>query len=155
MIIYLCIRIFHYQYASWNVSNHTNAFDLYERSCTITYKQRRMRLVPKNKWWQFKKESKMKNNMTILSKERKRPQRHSSYVTLLSNIIDAEPSSYEEVAKKKGKESTSSRRMMSRMQYLQVPTCSKWQHRGIQGKIHSTRLLTERRHRLWRYICNH
>ena len=29
------------------------------------------------------------------------------------DIIDAEPSSYEEVAKKKGKESTSSRRMMS------------------------------------------
>ena len=38
-----------------------------------------------------------------------------SYVTLLSDIIDAEPSSYEEVAKKKGKESTNSRRMMSRM----------------------------------------
>ena len=33
-----------------------------------------------------------------------RPQTHSSYVTLLSDIIDAEPSSYEEVAKKKGKE---------------------------------------------------
>ena len=32
-------------------------------------------------------------------------------------IIDANPYSYEEVAKKKGKESTSSRRMMSRMQY--------------------------------------
>ena len=42
--------------------------------------------------------------MTILSKERKRPQRHSNYVTLLRDIIDAEPSSYEEVAKKKGKE---------------------------------------------------
>ena len=51
------------------------------------------------------------------SKQRKRPQAHSSYVTLLSDIIDVEPSSYEEVAKKKGKESTSSRRMMSRMQY--------------------------------------
>ena len=35
-------------------------------------------------------------------------------MTLLSDIIDAEPSSYEEVAKKKGKESTGSRRMMSR-----------------------------------------
>ena len=45
----------------------------------------------------------------------KRPQTHSSYVTLLNDIIDAKPSSYEEVAKKKGKESTSSRRMMSRM----------------------------------------
>ena len=32
-----------------------------------------------------------------------------------SDIIDAEPSSYEEVTKKEGK--TSSRRMMSRMQY--------------------------------------
>ena len=32
-----------------------------------------------------------------------------------SDIIDVEPSSYEEVIKKKGK--TSSRRMMSRMQY--------------------------------------
>ena len=38
-------------------------------------------------------------------------------LVMLSDIIDAEPSSYEEVAKKKGKENTSSRRMMSRMQY--------------------------------------
>ena len=38
-------------------------------------------------------------------------------MTLLSDIIDAEPSSYVEVSKKKGKENTSSRRMMSRMQY--------------------------------------
>ena len=30
--------------------------------------------------------------------------RHTTYVTLLSDIIDAEPSSYEEVDKKKGKE---------------------------------------------------
>ena len=36
-------------------------------------------------------------------------------MTLLSDIIDAEPSSYEEVAKKKGEESTSSRRMMYRI----------------------------------------
>ena len=50
-------------------------------------------------------------------KEFKRPQTQCSYVTLLSDIIDAEPSSYEEVAKKKGKESTRSRRMMSRMQH--------------------------------------
>ena len=57
----------------------------------------------------------MKNNMMILSKERKKPQRNSSYVTLLSEIIDAEPSSYEEVSNMKGKESSSSIRMMSRM----------------------------------------
>ena len=38
-------------------------------------------------------------------------------MTLLSDIIDAEPSSYEEVSKKKGKESTSLRRMMFRMQH--------------------------------------
>ena len=31
--------------------------------------------------------------------------------------------------------------------------CSRWQHRGIQGKIRSTRLLTERRHELRRDIC--
>ena len=43
-----------------------------------------------------------------------------SYVTPLSDTIDAESSSYEEVSKKKGKESTSSRRMMSRMRYLQA-----------------------------------
>ena len=67
----------------------------------------------KNKWRQFKKDSKMKNNMMILSK--KRSQTQCSYVTRLSDIIDEEPSSYEEEAKKKGKESTSSRRMMSRM----------------------------------------
>ena len=36
-------------------------------------------------------------------------------MTLLSDIIDIDPSSYEEVAKKKEKENTSSRRMMSRM----------------------------------------
>ena len=55
----------------------------------------------------------MKNNMMILSK--KISQTQFSYVTLLSDIIDEEPSSYEEEAKKKGKESISSRRMMSRM----------------------------------------
>ena len=36
---------------------------------------------------------------------------------MLSNIIDAEPSSYEEVAKKKEKECTSSRKIMSSMWY--------------------------------------
>ena len=39
-----------------------------------------------------------------------------------NDIIDAEPSSYEEVNKKKGK--TSSRRMMSRMQYRYMKGCS-------------------------------
>ena len=53
-------------------------------------------------------------------KERKRPQRHSIYVTLLSDIFNAEPYSYEEVAKNKGKENTSSRKMMYRMQYLDL-----------------------------------
>ena len=38
-------------------------------------------------------------------------------LVVLSDIIDAEPSRYEEVAKKKGKESTNLRRMMSRMRY--------------------------------------
>ena len=50
-------------------------------------------------------------------KERKRSQTQCNYVTLLSDIINAKPSSYEEVAKNKGKESTSSRRMMSKMWY--------------------------------------
>ena len=49
----------------------------------------------------------MKNSMT--SKQSKRPQTHSSYVILMSDIIDAKPSSYKEVAKKKGKENTNSR----------------------------------------------
>ena len=39
----------------------------------------------------------MKNSMM-------RPQTHSSYVTLLNDIIDADPSIYEEVHKKKGEE---------------------------------------------------
>ena len=51
------------------------------------------------------------------SRERRRPRTHFSYVALLCDIIDADPSIYEEVAKKKGKDSTSSRRMMSRIQY--------------------------------------
>ena len=34
-----------------------------------------------------------------------------------------------------------------------VPSCSSWKHHGIQGKIHSTRLLKERRNRLQRDIC--
>ena len=38
-------------------------------------------------------------------------------LVMLSDIIDVEHSIYEEGAKKKGKESTSSRRMMSRMRY--------------------------------------
>ena len=43
--------------------------------------------------------------------------------------------------------------MMSRMQYLQVSSCSRWQHRGIQGNIRSTSILTERRHKIRRDIC--
>ena len=82
------------------------------------------------------------------SRECKRPPTHSSYVALLCDIIDADPSSYEEVANKKGKESTNSRRMMSRMWYLQVPSCSRWKHHGIQGNINSMRLLTKGRNRL-------
>ena len=39
---------------------------------------------------------------------------------MLSGIIDAEPSSYEEVAKNKGKESTSWRRMMFRCWGLEI-----------------------------------
>ena len=35
-----------------------------------------------------------------------------------------------------------------------VPSCSRWKHRGIQGRIHSMRLLTKRRHRIRRDICN-
>ena len=54
---------------------------------------------------------------TIVWWDFKRPHTHSSYVTLLSDIIDAEPSSYEEVAKNKGKESTNSKKMMYRMRY--------------------------------------
>ena len=53
-------------------------------------------------------------------KKRKRSRTQCSYVTLLSDIIDAEPSSYEEVAKKKGKENTNSRRMMSRMWFRRL-----------------------------------
>ena len=66
----------------------------------------------------------MKNNTMILSKK-ERGLRDTSYVTLLSDIIDAETSSYEEVAKKKEKECTSSRRMMSRMQF----------HHAVDGNI--------------------
>ena len=43
-------------------------------------------------------------------------------MTKCSDIIDAEPSNYEEVTKKKGK--TSSRRMMSRMQYRDLKRSS-------------------------------
>ena len=46
----------------------------------------------------------MKNSMTILPKKERGLRHTLSYVTLLSDIIDAEPSSYEEVAKKKWKE---------------------------------------------------
>ena len=56
----------------------------------------------------------MKNNMRkLLKKER------GLRDTLVKCHIDAEPSSYEEVAKKKEKENTSSRIMMSRM--LSIP----------------------------------
>ena len=46
----------------------------------------------------------MKNKYDDTSEKIKRPQTRSSYVTVLSDIIDSEPSSYEEVSKKKGKE---------------------------------------------------
>ena len=49
-------------------------------------------------------------------------------MTLLSDIIDADPSSYEEVAKKKGKENTGSRRMMSRMEYRYMKGNSYFHH---------------------------
>ena len=42
--------------------------------------------------------------MTRLPKKTRGLRHTLSYVTLLSDIIDADPSSYEEVAKKKGKE---------------------------------------------------
>ena len=85
-------------------------------------------------------------------------------LVMLSDIIDADPSNYEEVSKNKGKESTSSRRMMHRMQYQRpegksivssvwIYTCSRWKHHGIQGNICSMRLLIERRYRLRREIC--
>ena len=37
---------------------------------------------------------------------------------------------------------------------LQYAAWSRWKHRGIQGKICSTRILMKRRHRLWRDICS-
>ena len=36
---------------------------------------------------------------------------------------------------------------------LQDQACCRWNHREIQGKVRSTRLLIERRHRLHRDIC--
>ena len=68
---------------------------------------------------------------------KKKYQTECSYATLLS-IIDVEPSIYEEVAKKKGKESTSSRRMMSRMRYRDPKGSLQWickiQH-AVDGNI--------------------
>ena len=104
----------------------------------------------------------------IIWQDFKRSQTQCSYVTLLSNIIDAKPSSYAEVAKKKGKEIPIQEewclgcgietwrevRSVFHMD-LQDPTCSIWKHHGIQGNIRSMRLLTERRHRLRRDICSH
>ena len=67
-----------------------------------------------------------------------RPHTQSSYVTLSSDVIDADPSSYEEVAKKKGKKSTSSRRMMPRMRYRYLKGSQQWickiQH-AVDGNI--------------------
>ena len=126
----------------------------------LTYRKYHVQLPKRKEGWHLFQRTSDENSRNnpkwiIIWRVFKRPQTHSSYVKMLTNIIDAEPSSYEEVAKKKGKESTSSRRMMSRMWYLQVLTCSRWQHHAIQGNIHSTRLLTKRRHRLRRDICNH
>ena len=55
-------------------------------------------------------------------------------MTLLRDIIDADPCRYEEVAKKKGKENSSSRRMMSRMQYQDLKGSS-WFHHAVDGNI--------------------
>ena len=46
----------------------------------------------------------MKNSMPRLAKKERSLRHTLSYVTLLSDIIDEEPSIYEEVAKNKGKE---------------------------------------------------
>ena len=59
-------------------------------------------------------------------------------MTLLSDVIDVDPSSYEEVSKKKGKESTSSRRMMSRMWYRDLKGSLQWIykiHDVVDGNI--------------------
>ena len=45
--------------------------------------------------------SKINKKYDVASKESKRPQTHSSYVTQLSDIINVDPSSYEELAKEK------------------------------------------------------
>ena len=55
-------------------------------------------------------------------------------MTLLGDIIDAKPSSYEETAKKKRKENTSSRRMMSRIQYRDLKGIS-YSHHAVYGNI--------------------
>ena len=51
---------------------------------------------------------------------------------MLSDIIDVDSSSYEEVTKTKGK--TSSRRMMSRMQYRDLKRSSQFHH-AVNGNI--------------------
>ena len=61
------------------------------------------------------------------------------------------------VTKKKGK--TSSRRMMSRIQYRYMKGSSQFHHvvdgSIVQSNICSMRLLTKRRHKLQRDICSH
>ena len=100
MIISLCIRIRHYEYALWNVSNHT----------TVHLNCRKDHIQPptrKEGWDLFRRisgnSSRNNPNWRTVWREFNRPQTHSSYVTLLNDIIDAEHSSYEEVSNKKGR----------------------------------------------------
>lgn len=101
-------------------------------------------------------------------KESKRPSTYSSYMALLSDIIDAEPSNFEEVVEKKiwkdtmleeyqsimkndvwGCSFESRREVSSNFQVdLQDKTCSKWKYREVQGKVRGSWVLLEGRNRL-------
>ena len=98
--MFLTIQLVHLTCRKDNVQSPTRkeGWDLFQRTSDNSSNTRWRRI-----WRYFQK--------------KKRPQTQCNYVTLLSDIIDVEPSSYEEATKKKGKENTSSRRMMSRMQY--------------------------------------
>ena len=130
MIIYLCIRIFQYEYSLWNVSNHRNAFWLVGKiTYIITYKKRRMKT--------FSKEQ-----VTIVQRQRIIwwVQWHHWCRTFQPPRIKGR------IVQEEWCQGVVSR---PEEKFI-IPSCSRWKHRGIQSKIHSMRLPI--RHSLQRNI---
>ena len=112
-------------------------------------------------------------SLEVMHRESKRPKPYNNYVVILCDIIDKEPSNYENDIEKKEWKDAMIKEYQSIMNNdgdsfetgkevfldfevdLQDQSCYGWWHQETQRKIHGTMLLTERRYRLRGDICTH